>query len=174
MTNATDVAADTSSRPAEAAGTAAVPSGVFDQLVAEHAEMIALLEKIVDSDDPSSQLALYHDLRRVWLAHAYAEKDQVYPQVERLIAPDHKAHALIDECLDEHQQIEEAIDEISQMEAGEPEWIAAFDDLQRIFEEHVEREQGELFFSVEPSIGEREASAILGDYQTLRAQCLSR
>lgn len=134
----------------EAAGTAAGMAkgaakalqgypGVFRHLASEHAEVATLMKRIAKSDDERREL--FQELRRNLLAHAHAEEQEFYPQLERYteLAP------LVARCKEDHKDVEHKLERLASSDMSADSWLQAFKQMQQAVEAHVEREEKELF-----------------------------
>jgi hemerythrin superfamily protein len=118
--------------------------GILNRLEAEHAEVSALMGKVLEA---SSQVQAaqkhYPTIRKNLLLHASAEEQVFYTACEA--REELEISDLIPSSRAEHDEIERIIGELDATPMDSPHWIEQFKSLQRAVQEHVADEEDRLF-----------------------------
>lgn len=138
--------------------------GIFDHLAAEHADAAVLMARIASTDDPGERRELFDALRIDLLAHAHAEEEMFYPQLERLDDAEGELLAVIAQCCEDHQEIESLVEELADMDTGDGQWAVRFETLKAAVEQHIAREENALFDMTERALDHAESKDILDDF----------
>lgn len=116
--------------------------GIVSVLEAEHEEISELMEAIVDTEtDSRKRRGLYEELRTRWMLHARGEELEFYSECRS----DPHLRTMADESLDDHREMEQLLIELDRAPMHATDWLATFERLQHMIEEHVEFEENELF-----------------------------
>ena len=119
---------------------------VVDLLSADHREFDAIfqqLEALVGRGAPEDlerKRQLVDEVTIGLVKHSVAEETQVYPEVEKQVDKEEAEHSKHD-----HAQAEETMKRLERMDAGDPEFDGAVDELIREIRHHVEHEESRMF-----------------------------
>lgn len=114
--------------------------GIFHHLAGEHGEVAALMQRITRSDGPTRD-EVFPELKLNLLAHAHAEEQEFYPRLSSFA----ELEALVDRCKSDHKEVENLLQRLSAEDKHTDSWLALFEQMKAAVEEHVEREEKELF-----------------------------
>lgn len=114
----------------------------FDALKAEHASMLAILDRMLATGDgqPALRAQLVMKLKFALTAHAIQEENVVYPALRQSGSAE-EADALNSE----HAYAKTHAYELENLPKDRPEWLARVLDLRRMLEEHMRLEEKEVF-----------------------------
>lgn len=164
MVSITEAAAGAVGKVREAVMALTGYPGIFHHLAGEHAETAVRLSRIARTDNPRTRRAMFDALRIELLSHMHAEEEEFYPQVERLSDLETQVQPLISQCLEDHRRIAGLIVELDATDAADPSWPVGFAALKAVVEQHVDREEQELFAAVRDSVDSDSAHDLLDDY----------
>ncbi len=138
--------------------------GVFKRLMQEHGEVGSLMSRVSKSSDVKVRRELYPKIRTELLSHERGELVEVYPVLSR--------HPATREIAAEHEReagvLEATIRELDAIEITGATWGAAFEHLFEMVKQHVADEEGKYFPKAQGVIGEDEAEALDGLYQSAK------
>ncbi|HYD49417.1 MAG TPA: hemerythrin domain-containing protein [Terriglobales bacterium] len=134
---------------------------IFHHLAAEHAEVSTLMTRVASSDDSAVRDELFPAICKHLLAHAHAEEKEFYPALNRLP----QLAAMVGECLAEHKTIEAHIDRLKVLSTADPGWAAQFERLVAAVQQHVEREEQQLFPRASESISDEQGDELYHSYE---------
>lgn len=129
--------------------------GIFKQLKEEHGQVSALMMQ-VKAGDEDTRAELFPTLRHELLAHSKAEEKEFYALLEQ----QSKTRDQIARSREEHQEVEQLLDQLSAMDVEDPEWVELFDELVTAVQEHVDREEDEIFAAAQEIIDDERAREI--------------
>ena len=117
-------------------------AGILNTLEREHAEVSALMQKVLSSNDPAGTAEQhYPTIRRNLLLHARAEQDVLYSACEKRA----QTSSMIPTSVGEHAELERLIGELDHLSVDSPVWLEEFRRLEQIVRHHVEQEENLLF-----------------------------
>lgn len=126
----------------QAAAVLSGKAGILNTLEGEHAEVSALMEKVLTASNPTeSAEEHYPTIRRKLLLHARAEQDVLYSACEK--RPE--TSTMIANARNEHREMERLFGELDRMPVDSPAWLDEFRRLQQTVQQHVEQEENALF-----------------------------
>ncbi len=125
----------------EGVATDVMATDVITLITNDHRKVEALFERLKKEEgDPKAAVTELHALL---IAHARAEEDRVYPDLD--------AH----HGLEEHKEAEVLLDELVRSRPGTPEFRRTLDKLVESVNHHVEEEEGELLPQLAEQAGEK-------------------
>lgn len=138
-------------------------TGIFRTLAKEHGEIAALMGSIAKShaDDLTRRRELFGDFKIALLAHARTEDDVFY----RTLATYPELRADIQDARKDHQEIEIFLDELTRMDMSTNAWMTTFKQLKRTVEEHVDKEEGEVFAKATDVLSRDDTKAMRSRYE---------
>jgi hemerythrin-like domain-containing protein len=119
---------------------------VVDVLTADHREFDRIfteLEGLRGRSDPDvlkRKRDLVDEVTIGLVKHSVAEETQVYPRVEKQVDKEEAEHSK-----EEHSEAEETLKRLERMDADDPGFDAAVDELIREIRHHVQHEEGRMF-----------------------------
>jgi hemerythrin superfamily protein len=117
-------------------------AGILNTLEREHAEVSALMQKVLSADDPATTAEEhYPTIRKQLLLHARAEQDVLYSACEKRA----QTSSMIPTSIGEHAELERLLGELDRMPVGSPAWLEEFRRLEQTVRHHVEQEENLLF-----------------------------
>ncbi len=139
-------------------------TGVFRHLMQEHGEVSALMKRVSMSSDAQVRREHYPKIREELISHERAEVRVVYSELGALqqtrdVAAKHNREA---------KELESAIADLDAIDPANSEWGPAFEQLVQLVTAHVTEEESDFFPKAQDVIGEDEAKALLGRYETAK------
>lgn len=138
-------------RKAAVQGMSAAAGNWADSLAAEHKAVLALFDKMLDTDDDQTKkralllLQLGHALDK----HAYAEEHVVYPSLRE------SNDASVAELLEtEHGEVKTYLHRLSNMPKDSPEWLSVVSEFRASVAHHAAMEENEVFPQLRAHIDE--------------------
>jgi hemerythrin superfamily protein len=126
----------------QAAAVLSGKAGILNTLEREHAEVSALMEKVLSASNPAdSAEEHYPTIRKKLLLHARAEEDVLYAACEK--RPE--TATMITNARDEHHEMERIFGELDRIPMDSQAWIEELRRLQQTVKHHVEQEENVLF-----------------------------
>ena len=132
-------------------GISASAGNWADSLAAEHKAVLALFDKMLDTDDDQTKkralllLQLGHALDK----HAYAEEHVVYPCLRE------NNDASVAELLEtEHGEVKTYLHRLSNMAKDSPEWLGVVGEFRASVAHHAAMEEKEVFPQLRAQIDE--------------------
>lgn len=159
---------------ARASGTAWAAMGrdPFDELIADHRKLVALLTEMEQSQGRGrsnfhrTQLLLR--FKRRLAAHALAEEDVAYPLLhDAAKAADDAKHLYA-----EHADMKIHLHALEQMPKDDPAWTARARALRQLIEEHARQEEEVEFPKLRQALGHQERTRLSGDLSCEKALIL--
>jgi hemerythrin superfamily protein len=141
-------------------------SGVFTTLAEQHAEIKALLEHILKTDDSVKQSELWRTVRKELLSHESAEASEVYPTVAT-VQDDHDAarrHEIAAEGL------ESAVERVQAEPFGSQSFRENLEALLESVTQHTEEEENDYFPRVLGAIGKEQAEDLTQRFMTFKEE----
>jgi hemerythrin superfamily protein len=115
--------------------------GIFRTLKREHGEVSVLMMRIATDRDGPARARLFPLVVRELMAHAQAEDAAFYT----VLADHESTRQLVIQLEADHERIESLLAELSSIPMTGSAWLIRFRELQRAVQEHVEREENEVF-----------------------------
>ncbi|MBD2102920.1 hemerythrin domain-containing protein [Leptolyngbya sp. FACHB-261] len=143
---------------------------VLDNLHADHQQAATLFEQLKQTDDPQIAQAYFHQLYEGLTAHSAAEEGLFYPSVrnsdtESLVAAFYQEHLAIRQFLQELKALGSTAPKFVA-----PEFKAKLSQLQQTVENHVQREENELFPKVRQYISQQQLEQMAAQVESAEAQ----
>lgn len=121
----------------------------LEQLRVEHQHILALLRQLDGEFHPRRAAGLYRTMYEDLSAHAAAEQAVLYPALLRIGACDD----VLRDAYAAHRRIATLADQIAHSPADHAPWRESVRALQRLFADHVAREEGALFAAAQAGLG---------------------
>ena len=138
-------------RKAAVQGLSAAAGNWADSLAAEHKAVLALFDKMLDTDDDQTKkralllLQLGHALDK----HAYAEEHVVYPCLRE------NNDASVAQLLEtEHGEVKTYLHRLANMPKDSPEWLGVVSEFRASVAHHAAMEENEVFPQLRAQIDE--------------------
>lgn len=117
-------------------------AGILNTLEREHAEVSALMQKVLSANDPATTAEQhYPTIRKQLLLHARAEQGVLYTACEKRA----QTSSMIPTSLGEHAEVERMIGELDHLPVDSQAWLDEFRRLEQTVRHHVEQEENLLF-----------------------------
>jgi hemerythrin superfamily protein len=119
---------------------------VVDLLTADHREVDRIFTQLeqlrgrTDEESLRRKRDLVDEVTIDLVKHSVAEEVSVYPRVEKQVDKDEAEHAK-----EEHHEAEETMARLERLEASDPAFDAAVEELIREIRHHVQEEEGRMF-----------------------------
>lgn len=140
---------------------------IFNHLAQEHAEVSLLMKRVAASEDDSEvRDELFPEIYANLSAHAEGEEKTFYPPLRRFA----EVRSLVEECLQEHMQIKSLLEQLHSSPRHTASWLSTFERLMHAVEQHVEREENELFPRSSELLGSEQAEEIEARYEKVEEQ----
>lgn len=162
MASFTKAAAKVAGKAKGAAKAIAGYPKIFHHLAAEHAEVTTLMTRVAGSDSPELRDQLFPDIYKNLLAHAHAEEKELYPVLSRF--PELKS--MVSQCLEEHQTIEGYLEELQARSTADASWPSLFERLVSAVQQHVEREENQLFPEASELMSREQGDGMYQSYES--------
>lgn len=117
-------------------------AGILNTLEREHAEVSALMQKVLSANDAATVAEEhYPTIRKKLLLHARAEQDVLYTACEKRA----ETASMISTSIGEHAELERLIGQIDHLPVDSQAWLEEFRRLEQNVRHHVEQEENLLF-----------------------------
>lgn len=151
MTKLRETVAKVAGKAKRAGAVLSNDKGILRQIKEDHGE-ISMLMKQVSTGSTDTRRTLFPNIRAELLAHAEAEQEVFYSELERHA----EVRALIGEHIEEHRAIEATIRRLENMPMDSATWKETFDQLVQLVESHVDKEENQLFAKAKELVPEAE------------------
>jgi hemerythrin superfamily protein len=133
----------------------------FDALAQDHRKVLALLDRLVETDKASTmrRAAMLFQIKRMLTAHALAEEDIIYPMLHDDAHRAEEAKKLYRE----HADMKVRLFELEHKAKDDPSWIEDVRALRRIIADHADEEEDTEFPKLRAALDERRTSNLLGE-----------
>ena len=122
--------------------------GVFHELVFEHRQIVALIER-VSKQEPHRLLEAWPELSEMLINHERAERLHVYPALH--------AFPSMSNQLQEHSKevgaLETMISQMGPLSLAADDWALSFSRLAELFKQHVQEEEVQVFPRAQDLLG---------------------
>ncbi len=124
----------------------------------DHDEMRTLFRKLTEQPNPhrESIRGLQESLADLLVNHSLMEERYLYPRME--LVPD--INALIQDSYTEHSEAKQLLKQLSGLRPLTDEWLAVCVQLQRATEQHLRKEEAQLFPLIERHLNQAENTEI--------------
>lgn len=126
---------------------------VVDILIADHREMVGLLELIEETADPAEQRALTDAATAEIVRHSVAEELFVYPVYKRVISGGADE---VEHDKEEHKELEETLVELEDVDAEDPDFLRLIRELKDQLNHHVDDEESDQFPKLRATVSAEE------------------
>lgn len=135
---------------------------IYDQLHAEHEQVQALFEELMEAKGAASRARIFGKLSEELLRHARAEAKVLYKKLEDE-GDEARFRAL--EGDEEHEVVEDLLARLSKDEdKGSDRWLARAKVLKEVVEHHVEEEESKMFKEARKALDKGEAKELNARY----------
>jgi len=125
---------------------------IFEILKEEHRQVENLFKKIERTESNSEKQNFFTELKKELSAHASAEEDTFYQDLEAK----RKTQEIAKHAEREHDKIRKCLSRAAELRPTDPQWNEALKKLQEEVEHHVEEEESELFSEMKKVFSEKE------------------
>lgn len=151
---------------------AAMGRDPFDELIADHRKLVALLRKMEQSQgrgrSNAHRMQLLLRFKRRLAAHALAEEDVAYPLLHDAADAAEDAKHLYAE----HAQMKIHLHALEQMSKDDPGWTARVRALRELIEEHARQEEEVDFPKLRRALDQQAKTRLSGDLSCEKALIL--
>ena len=141
-------------------------AGILNTLEREHAEVSALMQKVLSATDaPSKAEEHYPAIRKKLLMHARAEQDVLYAACEKRAV----TASMIPTSLGEHAELERMLGELDRLPVDSQAWLEEFRRLEQTVRHHVEQEENILFERCQEAFEGSELRDLDSEYDDAKA-----
>jgi hemerythrin superfamily protein len=141
-------------------------SGIFRRLADEHADVTELMQRVAGTIEVQVRQDAFPVIRRSLLTHARGEEQVFYPR----LAEHAELRALVARSLEEHAEVERFLKRLDVKDKSTKQWGDLFAQMQRAVQEHVAREERELFPRAETLLGARQVREMVFSYDQVDDQ----
>ncbi len=141
---------------------------IYELLEKDHEKVDGLFEQILDTDEEAvtRREQLLRSLKEELEMHARLEEQLLYPRLEAF----ERTRQLAREAYQEHEEMRLLMSECESESPESSVWLERCTELQALTEEHVEKEEDELFMAARDVLGDDEARALASEAQALRSK----
>ena len=145
---------------------------IQDVLDREHTEITTLLDVLHGTDETEAKrrTGLLARLVEQITAHAQAEQEVVYPA----LASDAATGALAKQAVEEHGAIEASLRDLVACDVHDELWVAKLAVLRTSVQEHIEREEGEIFDALKKSLDGARSEQLAHEFERRKAVLVGR
>ncbi len=137
-------------------------AGILNTLEREHAEVSALMHKVLSASDPIAKAEEhYPTIRKQLLLHARAEQHVLYTACEKRS----QTSSMIPTSLGEHAELERTIGELDHLPVDSPAWLDELRRLEQTVRHHVEQEENLLFERCQDAFENHELRELDREYE---------
>jgi hemerythrin-like domain-containing protein len=142
---------------------------VVDLLTADHREFDRIfreLEQLMgrsEADAVEHKRDLVDEVTIGLVKHSVAEETRVYPRVERQVDEQEAEHAR-----EEHDEAEETLKRLERLDADDPEFDRAVQELIRDVRHHIEEEEGRMFVELRSAFSRDELLDMAQEVETIK------
>lgn len=146
-------------------------AGILNTLEREHAEVTALMQKVLSANNPTSSAEKhYPTIRRQLLMHARAEQEVLYTACEK--RPE--TSTMIPSSLGEHAEVERLLGELDRIPVDSRAWMEEFRRLEQNVRHHVEQEENLLFERCQDAFENDQLRELDREYEAARKRVEGR
>jgi hemerythrin superfamily protein len=140
---------------------------LFRILTRQHREVDAMLTQLANTDDVELRAKLLPVLEQQLLAHAKAEEETFYQELERAGEKGEAKHAER-----EHREVETALTELMALEPDDRRFDAALRQLTQAVQHHVEEEESDVFETAQEALDPETLDKVAAEFTERRRQKL--
>ncbi len=138
---------------------------VVDVLMADHAEVAALLAEVFDSTDPHRRRELADQLLAELVRHSVAEEMVVYPAIRDHL-PGGKDITAQDAA--EHKELEAVMRRLERTDSSDHDFHSVVRQLQRLFSQHVRDEEDQQLPQLRAHLSRKQLVSLAGRVQAAK------
>lgn len=144
---------------------------IYDVLKKEHSEVSEILEKLskTDESDVAARTKLFGKLQQELEAHAEAEQNVFYPELEG----HEETRDIALEGRQEHHVVKTLLSELERGKVDTETWTAKLTVLKENVEHHVEEEEDEMFKKAKKVLDEETAILLAQRFKEAKAQLMA-
>lgn len=143
--------------------------GIYREIEEHHGKISALMSHI-RAANADTRANLFPVIRAELLAHSFAEQAVFYTVLRSYT----ESHDLVTECLREHRHIDELLHELEATDMASARWEGLFDELVDRVQDHLSREEGELFPIARRILSDEQAEEMERRFQEQQSRELER
>ena len=142
---------------------------IIERLHQDHEKVEQLFEKLLDTGDGAekSRRQLCEQLAEELKAHSEFEEEVFYPAVRDAGG---KADDEVDEALEEHEEVKQMLDQIESLDPTSEEFLDLVMELRDAVQEHVRREEAEIFPMAKDAIEQDAAQQMTERHDKMAAE----
>lgn len=140
---------------------------LFRILTRQHQEVDAMLAELASTEDVELRAKLLPVLEQQLLAHAKAEEETFYKELERAGEKREAKHAK-----HEHRDVEDALTELMALSPDDAGFDAAVRQLTKVVKHHVEEEESDVYEAAQESLDAEKLDEIADRFMEARRRKL--
>jgi hemerythrin superfamily protein len=141
-------------------------AGILNTLEREHAEVSALMQKVLSANDPiSTAEEHYPTIRRKLLLHARAEQAVLYSACEKRA----QTSSMMPISIGEHAELERLLGQLDRLPVDSQAWLEEFRRLEQTVRHHVEQEENLLFDRCQDAFDNQELRQLDKEYDDAKS-----
>lgn len=138
---------------------------IFDQLMAEHQEVQALIRK-AEHAPASERKGLLEQIEHSLVPHTRAEEKTLYAVLLRASEGDHSdAENVTNDAYEEHHAVDQLMGELKAMDETDEGWLPLLMKIRENIDHHVEDEEGPLFYQARTLLSDADLEQIHDHYK---------
>jgi hemerythrin-like domain-containing protein len=142
---------------------------ILDVLKEDHREVAELLKKISRVRTAKSREKYFVEMKQSLEIHAYLEQLIFYRAL--LQSSDHQG--AVESADQDHRRITDQMAELDSLQKDDPEWMPKFRTLKGNIEDHVRKEETDLFERAQKSLSEEQLRKLGAEMVTKKAEQLA-
>ena len=136
----------------------------------QHDEVLDLIERIEDSDDPDAKARMFSELADKIAAHSTIEEKLFYPSVMS-----ERTNELLIESTEEHLAVKRVLSDMLELDPDDDHWMAKLRVLRDELEHHArDEEEGKLFPIVRKELDAAQLAGLGNDLLAMFEELIER
>jgi hemerythrin superfamily protein len=136
----------------------------------QHDEVLDLIERIEDSDDPDAKAPMFRELADKIAAHSAIEEKLFYPSVMS-----ERTNELLIESTEEHLAVKRVLSDLLELDPDDDHWMAKLRVLRDELEHHArDEEEGKLFPIVRKELDADQLAGLGNDLLAMFEELIER
>lgn len=136
----------------------------------QHDEVLDLIERIEDSDDPDAKARMFSELADKIAAHSTIEEKLFYPSVMS-----ERTNELLIESTEEHLAVKRVLSDMLELDPDDDHWMAKLRVLRDELEHHArDEEEGKLFPIVRKELDADQLAGLGNDLLAMFEELIER
>ncbi len=111
----------------------------------DHRRVRELFSEVGPIEDPTERKKIFEEIHQELDLHSFVEETIFYP----MFTDNEELVDLIEDAYDDHQEIADLLDEMETLPPGDLDWANCLDELIENVNDHISREERELFSAAE-------------------------